>query len=89
MTRTSRSLLLLLLTALLAAFSAVAQQRPRGGTRAGGLREGQTAPDFELPLLREKTDAGGNKVNVITDENVRLSSFRGKKAVCLFFSSYT
>lgn len=89
MTEPARALPVLLLTALLAASVAAAQQEQPGRARPGGLREGQTAPDFALPLLKEKTDADGNKVNVIADEKVRLSSFRGKKAVCLFFSSYT
>ena len=89
MRRQSPSLPVLLVTALVTAGLAAAQQHPSGRARPGGLRQGQVAPDFVLPLLKEATDAEGNKVNVISDEKVRLSSFRGQKAVCLFFSSYT
>ena len=51
-----------------------------------GLEIGKPAPDFELPLLKEETDANGKKINRITDEKVRLSTFRGKKVVCLFMN---
>jgi len=44
--------------------------------RAGAMKTGDTAPDFELPLL----DHSGS---------VRLSSFRGDKPVVLIFGSYT
>ena len=44
--------------------------------RAGGLRAGDTAPDFRLPLL----DGSGS---------VELSSFRGIRPVVLVFGSYT
>ncbi len=39
--------------------------------------QGELAPDFELPLSEQP------------DKTVRLSSFRGKKAVALVFGSYT
>lgn len=68
------------------------RERPeRRGTRRSRrtLKVGQAAPDFELPILKEGKDAEGNKVNRITDEKIKLSSFRGKKVVCVFFSSYT
>ncbi len=44
--------------------------------RAGGLRAGDTAPDFTLPSL----DRSGS---------VTISSFRGSKPVVLIFGSYT
>lgn len=53
------------------------------------LQVGKLAPDFELPILKEETDANGKKFNRITDEKVRLSAFRDKQVVCLFMSSYT
>ena len=51
---------------------------------------GEFAPDFELPILTFKTDAAGKTVGVISDDDtVRLSTFRGKKPVCMIMSSYT
>jgi hypothetical protein len=50
---------------------------------------GRQAPDFELPRLTLTTDADGNPIGKISDEKVKLSSFRGKKPVCLIMSSYT
>jgi len=44
--------------------------------RAGSLKVGDEAPDFELRRLH-------------TEERVRLSSFRGSKPVLLIFGSYT
>ncbi|HET8550416.1 MAG TPA: hypothetical protein VFL57_20540 [Bryobacteraceae bacterium] len=44
--------------------------------RAGRLKVGETAPDFELPTLDKSA-------------RVRLSSFRGDKPVLLVFGSYT
>lgn len=67
-------------------------QRP-GSNRAAGnpkVKVGEFAPDFELPKLTLKTDASGKNIGVISDnETIRLSSFRGKKPVCLIMSSYT
>jgi hypothetical protein len=57
--------------------------------RQAPIKIGQMAPDFELPLLRERTDEKGTKIPGITNEKVKLSTFRNKKLVCLFFSSYT
>lgn len=54
-----------------------------------GMEVGKPAPDFTLPLLKSETSAKGVKVDRITDQQVKLSSFRGKKVVCLFMSSYT
>ncbi len=57
--------------------------------RAAQLKVGQLAPDFELPVLKEEKNEKGEKVARITSKKVKLSSFRGKKLVCVFFSSYT
>jgi len=67
--------------------------------RAGGqarddsnsrVRLGEFPPDFELPRLTFKTDADGKSVGVISeDKTIRLSSFRGKRPVCMIMSSYT
>ena len=54
------------------------------------IRQGEFPPDFELPKLNFRTDETGKTVGVINEkETVRLSSFRGKKPVCLIMSSYT
>ena len=51
---------------------------------------GEFPPDFELPKLTLKTDEAGKPIGVISEkETTRLSSFRGKKPVCLIMSSYT
>jgi len=63
------------------------KRRPR--RQAGGLKIGQEAPDFELPVLVEKTGDDGKTVAVVTDRKIRLSSYRGEKIVCIFMSSYT
>jgi hypothetical protein len=44
--------------------------------RAGKLKVGDLAPDFNLPTVSKR-------------EHVRLSSFRGKTPVVLVFGSYT
>ena len=71
----------------------LAQQRegrPRGGRWSRNLlKAGQPAPDFELPVLKFEKDKKGELVGKITDEKVKLSSFRGKRSVVVFFSSYT
>lgn len=67
-----------------------AQQRrlPRGYNPKVTI--GEFPPDFELPRLTIKTDETGKSVGVINEEDtVRLSSFRGKKPVCMIMSSYT
>jgi len=78
---------------LMAVGWALAQQRerrPRGGRRARNiLKAGQPAPDFELPVLKFEKDKEGELVGKITDEKVKLSSFRGRQSVVVFFSSYT
>lgn len=54
------------------------------------IRQGQFPPDFELPRLTLTTDETGKTVGVINENNtIRLSSFRGKRPVCLIMSSYT
>jgi hypothetical protein len=54
------------------------------------VKLGELAPDFELPRLTFKTDAAGKTVGLISDsDTIRLSSFRGKKPVCMIMSSYT
>ncbi|MHC4748598.1 MAG: hypothetical protein ACYTFW_01860 [Planctomycetota bacterium] len=51
---------------------------------------GRFPPDFDLPRLHFETAADGNSVGVIDETNtITLSSFRGKKPVCLIMSSYT
>lgn len=51
---------------------------------------GKPAPDFELPRLTLTTDPNGKSVGVVSEANaIRLSSFRGKRPVCLIMSSYT
>jgi hypothetical protein len=53
------------------------------------LQPGQAAPDFELPRLVVQKDKAGNTVGNLSQEKVKLSSFAGKKPVCLIFTSYT
>jgi len=53
------------------------------------IKVGQLAPDFKLPPLKLQTGADGQGAGIIGSELVSLSSFRGKKPVCLIFSSYT
>jgi len=50
---------------------------------------GQPASDFQLHRLETVKDKDGNERSQVSDRNVRLSSFKGKKPVCLVFSSYT
>ena len=61
------------------------------GRRAssGAITVGEAAPDFELPRLIITRDADGNPIGKISEEKIKLSSFRGKKPVCLIMSSYT
>jgi len=53
------------------------------------VKVGAEAPDFELPWLKLEKDAKGQIAGKISKEKVKLSSFRGKKVVCIFSSSYT
>ncbi len=70
----------------------VAAQRSRSsrGATDPKIKVGEFAPDFELPRLTFKTDAAGKTVGVISEKDtIKLSSFRGKKPVCMIMSSYT
>ena len=60
-----------------------------GVSAQGKIVVGDQAPDFELPRLTVTTDADGKPIGKISEEKVKLSSFRGKKPVCLIMSSYT
>ena len=54
------------------------------------VRVGAVAPDFNLPRLTITSDPDGKPIGVIREmDTVRLSSFRGKRPVCLIMSSYT
>ena len=80
------------LLALAAEFSSGQARRARTANPdvSGLVKLGQFAPDFELPKLTFKTDDTGKPIGVISEKDtVRLSSFRGKKPVCLIMSSYT
>lgn len=50
---------------------------------------GVEAPDFELPRLTIETGQDGKGAGKVSDEKVRLSSFRGKQPVFIVLSSYT
>ncbi len=77
------------LMALVAEFSS-GQARQTQRAENPLVKLGQFAPDFELPKLTFKTDDAGKPIGVISEKDtVRLSSFRGKKSVCLIMSSYT
>lgn len=61
-----------------------------GGTGNPSVRVGAYAPDFNLPRLTITSDPNGSPLGVIREtDTVRLSSFRGKRPVCLIMSSYT
>jgi acetyl esterase/lipase len=64
-------------------------EKPKEQATEPALKMGEIAPDFRLPPLVIQTGADGQSVGVIGSELVGLSSFRGKKPVCLIFSSYT
>jgi len=77
------------LLALVAEFSS-GQARQARSAENPPVKLGRFAPDFELPKLTFKTDYTGKPIGVISEKDtVRLSSFRGKKPVCLIMSSYT
>ncbi|MHC4678842.1 MAG: hypothetical protein ACYTEK_09115 [Planctomycetota bacterium] len=66
------------------------RERPSRSADNPLVKPGEYAPDFDLPKLIFTTDATGKSVGVISDKDrIRLSSFRGKKPVCLIMSSYT
>ena len=81
--------ILFMLLALITDIGEAQQRRlPRGYNPKVTI--GEFPPDFELPRLTIKTDETGKSVGVINEEDtVRLSSFRGKKPVCMIMSSYT
>ena len=80
-----RTLSLLAVGIILGTSSASAQTAKRRPSRprytTPDLKVGDMAPDFELLQLDE---SGGNHT-----QRVKLSSWRGRKPVLLFFSSYT
>ena len=64
----------------------------RGPRRPAGkaLEVGQDAPDFTLDRLEAfHTGPAGTSLPSAAAGKVSLSSFRGKKPVCLVFTSYT
>jgi len=65
--------------------------RPTRGRRTRGvsLKPGDAAPDFELPILTLVKGKDGQKVGKISKNKIKLSSFRNKRVVCIFSSSYT
>jgi hypothetical protein len=78
-----------LLVSLITNISEGQQRRmPRGYNPKINL--GEFPPDFELPRLVIETDATGKSQGVISEtDKVKLSSFRGKRPVCMIMSSYT
>jgi hypothetical protein len=89
----SVAVLTLLVSAAAAAGSGRPGGRPNKGRSPGQstrrVQIGQQTTDFELPVLIERTDSKGEKVAVVTTDKIKLSSYRGKKVVCVFMSSYT
>jgi len=81
--------ILFLLVALITNIGEGQQRKmPRGYNPK--INIGEFPPDFELPRLAIETDETGKSHGVISEEDtVRLSSFRGKKPVCMIMSSYT
>ncbi len=78
-----------LLVSLVANIGEGQQRRmPRGYNPK--INIGEFPPDFELPKLVIETDETGKSQGVISEtDTVKLSSFRGKKPVCMIMSSYT
>jgi hypothetical protein len=67
----------------------VAKSRPQDRS-ASKIKVGEFPPDFELPVLKFETDGEGKPVGVISErESIRLSSYQGKRPVCMIMSSYT
>ena len=65
----------------------IRRTRPSGNSL---IKIGEFPPDFELPRLTFRTDAAGKPIGIINEKDtIRLSSFRGKRPVCLIMSSYT
>jgi|GEM_PF-2080625 len=64
------------------------QRAPRQAAPKVSLDE--FPPDFELPLLTFGKNKEGTPIGIISDtQTFRLSSFRGKRPVCMIMSSYT
>ena len=78
-----------LLVSLIANISEARQRKmPRGYNPKINL--GEFPPDFELPRLVIETDVNGKSQGIISEtDTVKLSSFRGKRPVCMIMSSYT
>ena len=70
-------------------FVAVAAFGAGEAKRPVGITVGEPAPDFELPKLVITRDADGKPIGKISNEKIKLSSFFGKKPVCMIMSSYT
>ena len=66
------------------------RERPPRSADNPLVKPGEYPPDLDLPKLTFSTDAAGKPVGVINQQDrIRLSSFRGKRPVCLIMSSYT
>ena len=77
------------LLGLMLVHSAQAQRR-RPRKRRDPIKVGQVAPDFELPKLKSVlANTKDGKVDEDKLEKVKLSAFRGKRPVCLLFTSCT
>jgi hypothetical protein len=77
---------------LVALIANIGQGRQRRMSRVYNpkINIGEFPPDFELPKLVVETDETGKSRGVISEtDTVKLSSFRGKKPVCMIMSSYT
>jgi len=94
-TRLARLTAVICVTSLLSILLRPAQAAQHAGRQPQGdlnprVTAGEFPPDFELPRLTFKTDGDGKSVGLISeDETIRLSSFRGKRPVCMIMSSYT
>ncbi len=72
---------------ILAAREGLGQARGAGDAL---VKMGEYAPDFNLPRLTITNDPNGKHIGIIRPaDTFRLSSFRGKRPVCLIMSSYT
>ena len=81
-----------LVLAMSAAWFATAQNCVGRANEDDGslVRVGEFSPDFELPRLTITKDRKGKPIGIISEtDTIRLSSFRGKRPVCLIMSSYT
>jgi hypothetical protein len=66
----------------------ITQQRVGAG--ASKIKVGAFPPDFELPFLNFGENEEGKPIGIVHEEDTfRLSSFQGKKPVCMIMSSYT